>query len=88
MTQIVVKEDLSDEEIDFMVEHIEQFDPEERAEILAAADALAERRHAAACYDDLIEFCKHMQPDYKVGKHHRILASLLGSLADTQTRRS
>jgi hypothetical protein len=87
LTQIVVKEDLSDEEIDFMVEHIEQFDPEERAEILAAADALAERRHAAACYDDLIEFCKHMQPDYKVGKHHRILADLLMQIAEGQKDR-
>lgn len=87
MTQIAVKEDLSDEEIDFMVEHIEEFEPEERAEILAAADALAERRHAAACYDDLIEFCKHMQPDYKVGKHHRILADLLMQIAEGQKDR-
>jgi predicted phage terminase large subunit-like protein len=75
-------DDLSDEEVDFMVEHIDQFEPEERAEIVAAADALAARRHAAACHTDLIEFCKHMQPDYKVGKHHRILADLLMQIAD------
>jgi hypothetical protein len=41
--------DLSDEEIEFMVEHIEEFEPEERAEILAAAEALTARRQAAAC---------------------------------------
>ena len=64
-----------------MVEHIDQFEPEERGEILAAADALAARRHAAACQTDLIEFCKHMQPNYKVGKHHRILADLLMQIA-------
>ena len=74
--------DLSDEEIEFMVEHIEEFEPEERAEILAAAEALTARRHAAACHADLIEFCKHMQPDYKVGKHHRILADLLMQIAE------
>ena len=30
--------------------------------------------------DDLIEFCKKMQPDYKVGRHHRILADQLMAL--------
>ena len=65
-----------------MVEHIDQFEEEERGEILAAADALAARRHAAACHADLIEFCRHMQPDYKVGKHHRILADLLMEIAE------
>jgi hypothetical protein len=30
--------------------------------------------------DDLIEFCKRMQPDYKVGRHHRILADELMAL--------
>jgi predicted phage terminase large subunit-like protein len=75
-------EDLSDEEVDFMVEHIEEFEEEERAEIMAAAGALSARRHAASCHADLIEFCKHMQPDYKVGKHHRILADLLMQIAE------
>ena len=32
--------------------------------------------------DDLIEFCKKMQPDYKVGRHHRILADQLMALED------
>jgi len=32
--------------------------------------------------DDLIEFCKKMQPDYKVGRHHRILADKLMALED------
>ena len=32
--------------------------------------------------DDLIEFCKRMQPDYKVGRHHRILADQLMALED------
>lgn len=74
-------EDLSDEEIDFLVENLDRFSPEEQAEIITASEVLASRRHAAACQNDLIEFCKHMQPDYKVGKHHRILADLLMQIA-------
>jgi hypothetical protein len=81
-TPQIQADDLSDEEIDFMVENIEQFEEEERAEIMAAAGALSARRQAAACHADLIEFCKNMQPDYKVGKHHRILADLLMEIAE------
>lgn len=75
-------QDLSEEEIDFMVENLDLFPADEQAEIIAASTALADRRHAAACQADLIEFCKHMQADYKVGKHHRILADLLMSIAE------
>ena len=79
---LISTEDLTDEEIDFLVEHIDQFSPDEQAEILVASDVLAQRRHSASCQTDLIEFCKHMQPDYKVGKHHRILADLLMEIAE------
>jgi hypothetical protein len=43
---------------------------------------LGTRQVSAACTNDLIAFCKHMQPDYKVGKHHRILANLLMDIAE------
>jgi len=75
-------DDLTEEEINELVDNIDQFDPHEQAEILDMAAALADRKHAKACYMDLIEFCKHMQPDYKVGKHHRILADLLMQIAE------
>jgi predicted phage terminase large subunit-like protein len=72
----------SDEEIDELLARLDEFSEEEQTEILQIADTLTTRKHVQACYDDLIEFCKHMQPDYKVGKHHRILANLLMQLAD------
>jgi predicted phage terminase large subunit-like protein len=56
--------------------------PEEAEEVGQLIDELAKRRSAQACRDDLIEFCKKMQEDYKVGKHHRILANQLMALAD------
>jgi predicted phage terminase large subunit-like protein len=39
-------------------------------------------KKSEAARNDLIEFCKAMQPDYKVGKHHRILANLLMDIAE------
>jgi predicted phage terminase large subunit-like protein len=75
-------DDLSDEDIDLLVANIEQFDSSEQQEILQIAEALASRRQAQHCRDDLIEFCKHIQPDYKVGKHHRILADMLMAIAE------
>jgi hypothetical protein len=69
--------DFTEEEIRLMLDNLDSYSPEEQAEIDKIADILDSRKTARACYDDLIEFCKHMQPDYKVGKHHRILADLL-----------
>jgi predicted phage terminase large subunit-like protein len=73
--------DFSDADIQQMLDNLDAFTPEEQAEIEKLADILEERKAASACYNDLIEFCKHMQPDYKVGKHHRILANLLMDIA-------
>lgn len=74
--------DFTPEEIQLMLDNLDAYTPEERAEIEKIADILASRQRAKACYDDLIEFCKHVQPDYKVGKHHRVLANLLMSIAE------
>ena len=73
--------DFSPEEIQQLLDNIDHFSPEEQAEILKIASVLEDRQQAQRCQDDLIEFCKHMQPDYKVGKHHRILADLLMDIA-------
>jgi predicted phage terminase large subunit-like protein len=69
------------EEIQLMLDNLDSYTPEEQAEIEKIADVLESRVYSQACQDDLIEFCKHMQPDYKVGKHHRVLANLLMSIA-------
>src|SRR6056300_1170649 len=67
----------SEVEIEHMLANLDSFSPEEVAEIDKLVDELHNRRRNEAAYADLIEFCKHMQPDYIVGKHHRMLADML-----------
>lgn len=73
--------DFTEQELEVLLQRLDEFSPDEQAEILQIAETLEKRVHAQACHMDLIEFCKHMQPDYKVGKHHRILANLLMQIA-------
>ena len=72
--------DFTEDEITELVDNIDQFQPEEQNEILKIAEILQKRQIAKRCYDDLIAFCQHMDPNYKVGKHHRRLANLLMSM--------
>lgn len=67
----------SPEELQVMLDNIDQYSDDEVFEIEKMVDELEKRRYVQACRDDLIEFCKHMQADYKVGTHHRRLAALL-----------
>lgn len=69
--------DFSPEDVQTMLDNLDQFSPEEVAEIDKMVDELASRQRNDNAKDDLIEFCRRMQPDYKVGKHHRILADML-----------
>ena len=84
MTETAIGGDLDFtlEEVQLMLNNLDSYTPDEQVEIEKISDILGARQHAAACQIDLIEFCKHMQPDYKVGKHHRILADLLMAIAD------
>ena len=70
------------EEVQQMLDNLDNFTETEVVEINKMVDELATRRKNKAAYDDLIEFCKRMQPDYIVGKHHRILADMLMGLED------
>ena len=69
--------DFTEAEIETMLANLDLFSPEEVAEIDRMVDELNKRSNTKRAYDDLIEFCKYMQPDYIVGKHHRILADML-----------
>ena len=77
LTTVAKNLDFSPEDIQTMLDNLDQFSPEEVAEIDKMVDELASRQRNDNAKDDLIEFCKRMQPDYKVGKHHRILADML-----------
>ena len=72
---------LTDAELQFLIDNLDKFSEEEATELAVIAEEVQKRRDAKACRDDLIEFCKKMQPDYKVGKHHRRLANLLMDIA-------
>ena len=69
--------DFSEKEIQHMLDNLDNFSSEEVVEIHRLVDELATRRQNKLAYDDLIEFCRRMQPDYIVGKHHRRLANML-----------
>ena len=69
--------EFTEEEVQQMLDNLDSFSKDEVVEINRIVDELAARKMNAAAYDDLIEFCKVMQPDYIVGKHHRILADML-----------
>ena len=82
MTDVSVFNSLTPQEIKLLHDNISSFTPEEQVQILAISEELERRQQSKRCQNDLIEFCKHIQPDYKVGKHHRILADLLMSIAE------
>ena len=67
----------TEDEVQQMLDNLDQYTTEEIAEIDRMVDELSTRKINQAAYDDLIEFCKAMQPDYIVGKHHRLLADML-----------
>jgi predicted phage terminase large subunit-like protein len=65
------------EEIDLLLQNVDALGDAELRELYQIVDELAEQRRIQHLRDDLIAFCCHMQDDYKVGAHHRRLASLL-----------
>lgn len=67
----------SEADIEHMLANLDAFSPDEVAEIDRLVTEVHTRQQYKKAYDDLIEFCKHMQPDYIVGKHHRMLANML-----------
>ena len=69
--------DFTQDEIQHMLDNIDSFSPDEVVEIERLVDELDIRRKNKLAYDDLIDFCKAMLPDFIVGKHHRILANML-----------
>ena len=69
--------DFTEAEVQIMLDNLDQYNSEELGELNTLVDELVVRDYNKKAYEDLIAFCKHMQSDYKVGKHHRILADML-----------
>ena len=67
----------SPEEIQLMLDNIDTYSPQEQEELHKILEGLEEQQAIEASFNDLIEFCKAMQADYTVGRHHRLLGNLL-----------
>ena len=74
---VALNKDFSEEEVRFMLGNLDKYTSEEITEIDSLVDELSARKYKQKARDDLMEFCKHMQADYKVGKHHRMLGDML-----------
>ena len=74
---VITPTDFTEVEIQTMLDNLDRYTDDEVVEIHKIVDEIDSRNSKKVIYDDLIEFCKHMQPDYKVGKHHRMLANML-----------
>ena len=72
---------LSTQDIKTLYDNLSSFSLPEQTQILAIVEELERRNHAKACELDLIEFCKHIDPQYLVATHHRKLAELLMEIA-------
>lgn len=70
----------TEEELNVLLSNVDALSPDEVLEVERMLDELVSRRVNSAAHDDLISFCKKMQPDYIVGKHHKILADMLMAL--------
>lgn len=64
-------------ELQLLLKNLDKLSPAELAEVSRMVEELEVRKARQCKQDSLIEFCKHMQKDYKVGAHHKRLASLL-----------
>lgn len=74
--------EFEDLDIQALLSNLDDFNQDELVEINGLVEELSTRDKNKKAYDDLIEFCKRMQPDYIVGKHHRILADMLMDIAE------
>jgi predicted phage terminase large subunit-like protein len=75
MTELA--KEFSEDDIQHLLDNLDNFSPEEVEHIEQIVDEIHRRNRTKALQNDLIAFCMHMMPDYKVGKHHRILAKML-----------
>jgi predicted phage terminase large subunit-like protein len=67
-------------ELRALADQIDILNPDEAAEVERLLEELEMRLGRERARDDLIAFCQYMDPNYKVGRHHRILANELMAL--------
>lgn len=72
--------EFTEAELRTLLANVDALTDSEALEVEQLLDELLKRKRLQAARDDLIEFCKIMEPSYKVGRHHRILAKHLMAL--------
>jgi len=67
----------TEDELQLLLRNLDKLSPAELDEVTKMVEELETRKDRQRKQDSLIAFCQHMQKDYKVGAHHKRLASLL-----------
>jgi len=49
-----------------LLQRLPMMDDKEKLEVLGIIEEVERRQHSQKCRDDLIEFCKHIDPEYIV----------------------
>ena len=70
-----------------MLDHLDDYTSEQQEEINKLLGEYQHNSEIEDAYEDLIAFCQYMMPEYRVGKHHRLLADLLMKIAEEPERR-
>ena len=76
-----VKPSLSDSEIELLSKNLHLLPKDDQAEILEALEVLNKRKLVEQRKTSLLAFIKHIDPEYKIGAHHRRLALILEDMA-------
>lgn len=72
---------MTDGDIELLIKNLHRLPKAKQAELLAIADTLKARKIAEKCRKSLLDFIKFIDPNYKVGAHHKHLAQLLEDMA-------
>ena len=72
--------EFTETELTTLLANVDTLTDSEALEVEQMLDELLKRKEVQTARDDLIEFCRRMDPTYLVGRHHRILAKHLMAL--------
>jgi predicted phage terminase large subunit-like protein len=72
---------ITDDELDLLKNNLHKLTPFEQQELFDALNELERRRALALAQKSLLDFVTFIDPDYKVGSHHKHLAALLENMA-------
>lgn len=79
---------LTPKHIEFLYANLSSLPGKDKVELLAMLDELERRKVVAKARADLLAFIKHIEPTYKVGEHHKILAGILEAMSKGEKDRA